>query len=96
MNTLTGLRAVRWIGGPPPAQAFDKIQLTINFTTSPDDKNAHKLIVGGPAGDGMWYAKVDGREGIFVMNNPDFNALRLPLAETAPSPSPTVSPSPKP
>ncbi|MGZ5003551.1 MAG: hypothetical protein ACXWBM_10200, partial [Chthoniobacterales bacterium] len=83
--------------GAPPPPAFDKPQITINFTTSPDDKAAHKLTVGGSAGEGMWYAKVDGRDGIFIMNNPDFNALRLPLAETAapsPSASPLVSPTP--
>ncbi|MGZ5003891.1 MAG: DUF4340 domain-containing protein [Chthoniobacterales bacterium] len=97
LNTLTNLRAVRWNAGAPPPPAFDKPQITINFTTSPDDKAAHKLTVGGSAGEGMWYAKVDGRDGIFIMNNPDFNALRLPLAETAapsPSASPLVSPTP--
>ncbi|MGZ4966565.1 MAG: DUF4340 domain-containing protein, partial [Chthoniobacterales bacterium] len=97
LNTVTNLRAVRWNGGAPPPQAFDKPQITINFTTSPDDKAAHKLTVGGSAGEGMWYAKVDGRDGIFIMNNPDFNALRLPLAEAAapsPSASPSVSPTP--
>ena len=49
---LTVLRAVRWIGPTTPAHAFEKPQLTITFTTSPDDKNTHKLLVGGPAGDG--------------------------------------------
>ncbi len=95
LNTLTALRAVRWNPGAPPPQAFEKPQLVINFTTSADDKSAHKLTVGGPAGEGMWYAKVEGRDGVFVMNNPDFNALRLPLADTAAA-SPTVSPSPSP
>jgi hypothetical protein len=85
LNTLTNLHAVRWVGGPVPPQAFDKPQITVTFTTSADDKAVHKLIVGGPAGEGMWYARVDGRDGVFVMNNPDFNALRLPLAaDTAP------------
>ena len=97
LNTLTDLRAVRWIGGPAPPQAFDKVQITINFATSADEKTAHKLIVGGPAGEGMWYARVEGRDGIFIMNNPDFNALRLPLLDEAPpSPSPSTSPSPSP
>jgi hypothetical protein len=91
LNTLTNLRAVRWIGGPTPPQAFDKVQITVNFTTSPDDKDAHKLIVGGPAGEGMWYARVEGRDGIFIMNNPDFNALRLPLADAAAA---TATPAP--
>lgn len=84
LNTLTNLRAVRWLGGPVPPGAFEKQQIVVTFTTSPDDKAVHKLTVGGPVGDGMWYARVEGRDGIFVLNNPDFNALRLPLApETA-------------
>jgi hypothetical protein len=93
LNTLTKLRAVRWIGGAMPPQAFDKVQVTLTFTTSPDDKTVHKLTVGGPAGEGMWYARVEGRNGIFILSNPDFNALRLPLVESAPAPA---SPSPTP
>lgn len=97
LNTLTSLRAVRWIGGAPPAQAFDQPQITLNFTTSLDDKELHKLIVGGPAGQGMWYGRAEGRDGVFVLSNPDFNALRLPLLETAASsPTPSASPSPSP
>ena len=91
LNTLTSLRAVRWLGGATPPQAFEKLQITIVFTTSPDDKATHKLIVGGPAGQGMWFARVEGQEGAFILSNPDFNALRLPLLETA---APTASPSP--
>ncbi|MDQ6623492.1 MAG: DUF4340 domain-containing protein, partial [Verrucomicrobiota bacterium] len=98
LNSLTSLRAVRWMAGPPPPPAFEKPQITIAFTTSADDKAAHKLIVGGPAGEGMWFARVEGRDGFFVMSNPDFNALRLPLApEQAPAPAavaPAASPSP--
>ena len=93
LNTLTNLRAVRWIGGATPPQAFDKPQITLTFTTSPDDKTAHKLIVGGPAGEGMWFGRVEGRDGIFVISNPDFNALRLDLAPvTAPPPEQAQSP----
>jgi hypothetical protein len=96
LNTLTSLRAVRWNGGPTPPQAFDQVQVQITFTTG-DEKTQHQLIVGGPAGQGMWYARVEGREGIFVMNNPDFNALRLPLQpEAAPAapaePQPAATP----
>ena len=90
LNTLSNLHAVRWIGSTTPQHGFDKPQVTIAFTTSPDDKTSHKLIVGGPTGDGMWFAKVDDREGTFVINNPDFNALKLPLV-ALPSPSPAAS-----
>jgi hypothetical protein len=92
LNTLTVLRAVRWTGVTTPAHAFEKPQITITFTTSPDDKNTHKLVIGGPAGDGMWFARTDDREGTFVISNPDFGALRLPLGATPPPITPTVSP----
>ncbi|MFL6543410.1 MAG: DUF4340 domain-containing protein [Chthoniobacterales bacterium] len=92
LNTLTNLHAVRWVGGTVPGQAaFDKPQLVVTFTTSPDDKQLHKLLVGGPAGDGMWLAKTDEHEGVFVINNPDLNALKLPIAGAPPTPEPTAS-----
>jgi hypothetical protein len=92
LNTLTVLRAVRWAGATTPAHGLDKPQVAITFTTSPDDKNMHKLVVGASAGQGMWFARTDEREGTFVMSNPDFNALRLPLV-AAPMPGPTPTPS---
>ncbi|HVF72737.1 MAG TPA: DUF4340 domain-containing protein [Chthoniobacterales bacterium] len=91
LNTLTVLRGVRWIGPTTPAHGFDKPQATITFTTSPDDKSVHKLVIGGAAEGGMWFARTDEREGTFVVNNPDLNALKLPLA-AAPAPSPAASP----
>lgn len=90
LNTLAALHAVRWLGATAPPHAFDQLQFAITFTTSPDDKESHKLVVGGAAGDGMWTARVEGREGVFVLSTPDLNAFKLPL--TAPSlPSPTAS-----
>ena len=29
----------------------------------------------------MWFAKADERDGIFLISNPDFTALKLPLAK---------------
>ncbi len=91
LNTLSMLRAVRWIGSTT-THTFDKPQLVITFTTSPDDKASHKLTVGDASGDGMWFAHVDEREGTFIISNPDLNALKLPLL-SQPSPSPSPSPS---
>ena len=90
LNTLSMLHAVRWVGSTAPQHAFEKPQLVITFTTSPDDKASHKLTVGGAAPDGMWFARVDEREGTFVISNPDLNALRLPLVKPV-EPSPAVS-----
>ena len=93
LNTLSMLHAVRWVGAATPQHGFDKPQLAVTFTTSPDDKVLHKLTVGAETSDGMWFARVDEREGTFVLNNPDLNALKLPLV-SQPTPSPSPSPSP--
>jgi hypothetical protein len=95
LNSLTALRAVRWAGATTPAHGVDKPQLTITFTTSADDKSVHKLFIGASAGEGMWFARTDDREGTFVISNPDLNAFRLPLVATA-SPSPAASASASP
>src|SRR5436853_943448 len=62
LNTLSKLRAVRWIGATTAAHAFDKPQLVVTFTTSPDDKATHKLVIGAGTPDGMVFAKVDEHE----------------------------------
>ena len=90
LNRLSSLHALRWIGATKPQDGFEKPQLTLAFTTSPDKKASHKLIIGAPAGDGAWCAHVDGREGTFLISNSDLNSLRLPLvAQPSPTPSPT-------
>lgn len=93
LNTLASLHAVRWVGNNVPPAAVEKPQLTISFTTSPDDKATGKLTIGGPSGDGMWLAHAEGHDGAFIVNQPDLNALKLPLAQS-PTPSPTASISP--
>ena len=68
---------------------FRQAQLTITFTTSPDDKTVHKLMIGQPSEEGMWFAHMDGHDGTFVLSNPDFTALKLSFARNAgPSPAP--------
>jgi len=100
LNTLSSLRAVRWAGPTLAQQGFDKPQLAITFTTSPDDKVSHKLLVGSTAGNGTWFARTEEHEGAFIIRDSDLNSLKLPLmAASAPSPSPspkeTASPAAK-
>jgi hypothetical protein len=93
LNTLSGLHAVRWVGPTRPQHGFEKPQFTITFTTSPDDKNSHKLSVGSAAGDGNWFGHVDEREGTFIISKSDFDTLRLPLATVTGSPlAPVAAP----
>ena len=98
LNTLSNLHAVRWMGATTPEHGFDRPQLTITFTSSPDDKATHKLTIGGGTPDGMWFARLDEREGTFLINNPDLNALKLSVIQTAatsPASNPSASPSPQ-
>jgi len=89
-STLSSLRAVRWVGPTLPGHGFDKPQIVVTFTTSPDDKASHKLTIGGTAPNGTWFAKTDEREGAFTISTPDFNALKLPLVGQE-SPTPTAA-----
>jgi hypothetical protein len=67
----------------------------VTFTTSPDDKATYKLTIGAAAPNGMWFAKVDEREGTFAISAPDLNALKLPLvAAESPAPTATVTATP--
>src|SRR5439155_17013370 len=91
LNTLSSLHAVRWAGPTAVQQGFDKPQLAITFTTSPDDKVSHKLLVGSAAGNGTWFARTEEREGVFIIRDSDLNALKLPLVGAS-SPSPIPSP----
>ena len=49
VKTLSSLHANRWIGATTPAHGFEKPQIAITFTTSPDDKSVHKVLIGGPS-----------------------------------------------
>lgn len=92
LNTLSSLHAVRWLGVTTPQQGFEKPQVVVIFTTSPDNKGSHKLAIGGGTGDGAWCARVDGREGTFAISSTDLTALKLLLVrQTTASPSPTPS-----
>jgi len=71
LNTLSSLHAVRWLGATKPQDGLEKPQLILAFTTSPDNKASHKLIIGARATDRTWCAHVDGREGTFLISNSD-------------------------
>ncbi len=92
LNTLSSLRAVRWVGATRPDQGFKQGQLVITFETAAEPKVLHKLTIGGHTAELMWYAQVDGRDGTFIISNPDFSALRLPLVKAPPTASATPSP----
>jgi hypothetical protein len=91
LNTLSNLHALRWVGPTVAQHGFDKPELAITFTTSPDDKSSHRLFVGSTAGNGTWFARAEEREGTFIIRDSDLNALKLPLsAPPSPAPSPSL------
>jgi hypothetical protein len=95
LKTLSNLYAMRWLGTTTPQQGFDKPQLALSFTTSPDNKTSYKLTVGAQNADGTFYARADGRDGTFAISGSDFNNLKLPLeSQGTASPSPTTASSP--
>ena len=97
INTLANLRAVRWIGATTPQHGLDKPQIAITFTYGPEREDSHTLKIGAAAGAGMWFARVEGREGTFVISNSDLTALKLPLVSQATPPqSPSATPSASP
>jgi Domain of unknown function (DUF4340) len=99
LETLSNLYAVRWLGATTSQQGFDRPQLVIAFTTSADNKTAHKLIVGAQNADGTLCARMEGRDGAFAISNSELNKLKLPLDQegtASPSPTPGVTARPAP
>jgi Domain of unknown function (DUF4340) len=95
LTTLSNFYAAGWLGTTTPQQGFDKPQLVVSFTTAADNKTLHKMIVAAQNNDGTFCARVDGRDGSFVISASDFNNLKLPLeTQGIASPSPTMVPSP--
>src|SRR5438045_2424133 len=96
LTTLSNLYAVRWLGTTTPQQGFDKPQLVLSFTTSPDNKPSHKLTIGAQNNDNTVCARVDERDGTFAISASDFNNLKSSLEAQgtgSASPAPTLSPS---
>ncbi len=95
LNTLASLRAARWAGANALNQGFEQSPLALTFSIKGDPKTVHKLLIGGPTENRMWFARIDGQEGTFVLSNPDLNALKLPLTKATATPPPAASePSP--
>ena len=71
LATLSNLYAVRWLGATTPQQGFDKPQLVLSFTTSPDNKTSQNLTVGAQNNDGTFCARVDARDDAFAIKASD-------------------------
>jgi hypothetical protein len=87
VNTLSSLRAVRWVGATKPEHGFDKPVATVSFKTASNATG--KLTIGGENPDKMRFAKADGVNGTFLIANPDFEAFVTGLTEKSAAPAPT-------
>lgn len=86
-NTLTALRAVRWVGATDVVKhGFEKPNLIVMFRLA--DKKTGKITIGGSTADELWLTTIEGKTGTFLMSKPDFDALNAALIET---PKPTAN-----
>ena len=94
LNTLTALRAVRWIGATTPDHGLAQPKMTVSFKTG---SGGGKLLLGGQSPEMLTYASADGLTGTFGVSTPDVTAFQLPLIDgvpAAPTPIPPAPPTP--
>jgi hypothetical protein len=92
INTLAGLRAVRWIGATTAEHGLAQPKIAVSFKTS---SGTGKLVIGAETADVLSYASADGKSGTFAVSRPDVTAFQLPLVEAAPT-APPANPAPAP
>jgi hypothetical protein len=94
VNTLAGLRAVRWVGATTPEHGLAQPKMTILFKTA---SGAGKLLIGAETSDLLSYASAEGKAGTFGLSRPDVTAFQLPLIDAAPGvAAPPTEPTPVP
>jgi hypothetical protein len=87
VNTLAGLRAVRWVGASKPEDGFDKPTAVITFKTSGNATG--KLTIGAVGKDDTWHASAEARAGTFAISRPDKEAFLGTLIDKSPAPAQT-------
>jgi hypothetical protein len=85
VNTLAGLRAVRWVGASKPEDGFDKPAGVITFKTSGNVTG--KLTIAAVGKDDTWHASAEGRAGTFAISRPDKEAFLSALIDKSPAPA---------
>jgi hypothetical protein len=81
VNTLSSLRAVRWVGAAKPEHGLDKPLLTVGFKMV--DGGHGRLSVGPATPETVPHAAAEGMDGVFEMSRPDLSAFQLPMLEKA-------------
>ena len=88
VNTLAGLRAVRWVGAVKPEHGLEKPTLTVTFKIA--GSTGGKLTLGTVTAGEMWHATAEGRTGTFEVARPDKSAFELPLVDKPAAPAPAA------
>jgi hypothetical protein len=91
VNTLSHLHAVRWVGAVKPEYGLDAAASALGFEMTGDPKSRRTLTLGALTPDHMAYAKVDGKDGAFLVSRPDYDTLLQPVV---PVPPPAVPAAP--
>ncbi len=95
-NVLARLRAVRWVGAVQPEFGLDTPVETLTFATSGDPKTTGRLVLGKATPELLHFAQVDGKQGAFLVSQPDYEVLTGPLVPVPTPPAPAPAPAPTP
>jgi hypothetical protein len=79
VNTLAGLRAVRWIGATSPEHGLEKPAINVAFKTA--SGGSGRLNIGAGTPEEMWNASAGGFTGTFLLNQPDKTAFEAALID---------------
>ncbi len=71
---LAGLRAVRWLGAVQPAHGLDAPTLIVRANAAASGEGI-ELKIGRRTAEGMWPASLTGRNGVFLLSEPDRQIL---------------------
>lgn len=92
VNTLAGLRAVRWIGPTTSEQGLEKPSEVVTFKTS--GNTGGKLTLGAPSPETMTYATAEGLTGTFLVSQPDAGAFQAALIDKPAASAASATPAP--
>jgi hypothetical protein len=92
INTLSRLHAVRWVGPVKPEYGLDAAATTLSFAATGDPKTRRTLVLGALTPDQMAYARVDGKDGAFLISRPDYDTVLEPLVPLPPATPAPVAP----
>lgn len=92
VNTLSSLRAVRWVGATAPEHGLEKPGVVVTFKTA--GNTSGKLTLGAATPEEMRNASADGLAGTFVIAKPDYEAFVSSLLDKPPATTPAATPAP--